>query len=96
MYYRGLEVDVERINGRLVVMRILTTRRDERTASGVGVGSSHHAVRRLRGVSCDRRYCFVATERKPVGSFTMFWLDGKSRVRLVSISLAVANLQRPG
>jgi hypothetical protein len=93
MYYRGLEVDVQRIKGRLVVMRVLTTRRNERTASGVGVGSSGRAVRRLRGAHCDRRYCQVNTVRKPVFSFTMFWFDRKDRVRMVSISLAVLNLR---
>jgi hypothetical protein len=92
-HYRRLDVDLQRLNTKPVVIRILTTRAAERTASGVGVGSRLAAVERLRGARCFRegstRYCRIGSRDKPLSPFTMFWLGSDRRVTLVSVSLTV-------
>jgi hypothetical protein len=91
--YRSVDLDLQTLNGNPVVVRVLTTRPGEQTASGVGVGSNLAAVKRLRGAHCwweaTAHYCRIGDRDKPLGRLTMFWIDAKERVALVSISLVV-------
>lgn len=93
LHYRQVEVDLQRLDGKRVVVRILTMRRGERTRSGVGVGSPLAAVQRLGGVHCwwegNRHYCGIGSRERPLGRFTMFWIGANQRVTLISVSLTV-------
>lgn len=93
MHYRLVDVDLQALGSRPIVVRVTTTRPGERTASGVGIGSPISAVARLPGARCwqegGRRYCGVGNRDKPLSRFTMFWIGGKQRVTLVSVSLVV-------
>jgi hypothetical protein len=91
-HYPRLDVDVENLDGTPLVVRAVTTRPNERTASGVGVGSTLAAVERLRGARCwseaAARYCRIGSASKPLSRVTVFWIE-KQRVALVSVALAV-------
>jgi hypothetical protein len=91
--YRLLAVDLERLNHRPIVIKVLTSRRDERTASGVGVGASVAAVKRLPGARCwwegSAHYCGMGNRNKPLSRFTMFWIGRTQRVTSISVSLIV-------
>lgn len=85
--YRGLSVAFQ---GDTAATGIDTTRRRERTATGVGVGSTEAQVRRgVRGVRCrtelGRRHCFVG-RFLPGRRVTDFRLR---RGRVVSITVAL-------
>jgi hypothetical protein len=59
--YRGLRITFQ---GNLRVTNVFTTRRTERTARGIGVGSTESQVKaKVSGVRCrtefGRRHCFV-------------------------------------
>ena len=93
LHYLVVDVDLQRLDGHLLVIRVLTTNRGERTGSGVGVGSPIRAVERLRGAHCWReggaRYCGIGNRAKPLSTFTMFWIGANQRVTLISVSLSV-------
>jgi hypothetical protein len=93
LHYPRLDVDLQRLSGSLVVTRVLTTHPGEETASGIGVGSSLAAVKRLSGAHCwweaAAHYCRIGSRAKPASRLTMFWIDAKQRVTLVSVSLVV-------
>jgi hypothetical protein len=95
LHYRQVNVDLQRLGGKRVVVRILTTRPGERTQSGVGVGvgSRLAAVQRLRGVHCwwegNAHYCRIGSRERPLNRFTIFWINAHQRVSLVSVSLVV-------
>jgi len=93
MHYRLIDVDLQRLSGKPVVILVLTTHAGERTASGVGVGSPVAAVQRLPGVHCwwegGAHYCGIGSRAKPGSRFTMFWISARQRVTLVSVSLVV-------
>jgi hypothetical protein len=93
LHYRLINVDLQRLGGKPVVIRVLTTHPGERTASGVGVGSPVAAVRRLPRVRCwwegGARYCGIGSRAKPGSRFTMFWISARRRVAVVSVSLVV-------
>jgi hypothetical protein len=93
LHYRRIDVDLQRLDGKPVVIRVLTTRPVERTESGVGAGSPIAAVERLAGARCwreaSRRYCGIGRRDKPLGRFTVFWIGSDRRVTLISVSLIV-------
>jgi hypothetical protein len=93
LHYRRIDLDLQSLGGSPVVVRVLTTRSGEQTASGVGVGSTLAAVKRLSGVYCwweqAAHYCRIGNRAKPLSRLTMFWIGAKQRVTLVSISLVV-------
>jgi hypothetical protein len=93
LHYPQVDIDLQTLTGHPVVIRILTARAGERTASGIGVGSSLIAVERLRGVRCSREgaahYCGIGNRAKPLSHFTMFWIGAKQRVTLIAVSLIV-------
>ena len=93
LHYPRVDVDLQKLDGHPLVIHILTTHPGERTASGVGVGSTMTAVERLRGARCWReganRYCGIGNRAKPLSHFTMFWIGAKQRVTLISVSLVV-------
>jgi hypothetical protein len=93
LHYPRVDVDLQKLAGQLLVIRILTTHPGERTASGVGVGSRMTAVEQLRGARCWQegisRYCGIGDRAKPLSRFTMFWIGAKQRVTLISVSLVV-------
>jgi hypothetical protein len=93
LHYRRMDVDLQRLDGQQLVIHILTTHRGEKTASGVGVGSTMTAVERLRGARCWQegaaRYCGIGNRDKPLSHFTMFWIGARHRVTLISVSLIV-------
>jgi hypothetical protein len=93
MHYRRIDVDLQRLDGRLAVISVLTTRPAERTESAVGVGSPIAAVERLAGAYCwweaSTRYCGIGRRNKPLSRFTMFWIGADRRVTLISVSLIV-------
>ena len=93
LHYPRVDVDLQKLAGQLLVIRILTKHPGERTASGVGVGSRMTAVEQLRGARCWQegisRYCGIGDRAKPLGRFTMFWIGAKQRVTLISVSLVM-------
>jgi hypothetical protein len=93
LHYARVDVDLQRLADRPVVVRVLTTKAGEATASGVGVGSPLVTVERLRGVHCWREasdhYCGVGARNTPLGRFTLFWIGANARVTLVAVSLNV-------
>jgi hypothetical protein len=93
LHYRRIDVDLQRLDGRLAVISVLTTRPAERTESGVGVGSPIAAVEGLAGAYCwweaSTRYCGIGRRSKPLSRFTMFWIGADRRVTLISVSLIV-------
>jgi hypothetical protein len=93
LHYRRIDVDLQRLDGKLAVIRVLTTRPAERTESGVGVGSPIAAVERLAGARCwweaSMRYCGIGRRDKPFSHFTMFWIGAERRVTLISVLLIV-------
>ena len=93
LHYPTLDVDVQVLNGKNIVTRVLTTSSTEHTTSGVGVGSPLAAVKRLSGVHCwweaSSHYCALGDRAKPMRHQTLFWIGPKQRVTLVSVSLTV-------
>ena len=93
LHYRRIDVDLQRLDGKLAVIRVMTTRPNERTESGVGVGSPMAAVERLAGARCrweaSTRYCGIGRRDKPLSHVTMFWIGADSRVTSISVSLTV-------
>ncbi|TML23372.1 MAG: hypothetical protein E6G32_06125 [Actinobacteria bacterium] len=93
MQYRLLDVDLEKLGSRPIVVRVTTRRSGERTASGVGIGSPISAVARLPGARCwreaRRRYCSVGNRDKPLSRFTLFWIGETEHVTLIFVSLVV-------
>jgi hypothetical protein len=93
LHYRRIDIDLQRLDGKPVVIRVLTTRPAERTESGVGVGSPLAAVEGLAGARCWReastRYCGIGRRDKPLSRFTMFWIGADRRVTSISVSLIV-------
>jgi hypothetical protein len=93
MHYRRVDVDL-RLHVRPVVIRVLTTRPGERTASGVGVGSAISAAARLTGAHCwwqavSTRYCEIGNPNEPLSGFTLFLSGVNERVTMISIALAL-------
>lgn len=92
LHYPRLDVDLQQLANRPVVIRVLTIKPGEATASGVGVGSPLAAVNRLPGVHCwleaSARFCGIG-EREPLRPFTLFWFGTNARVTLIEISLNV-------
>jgi hypothetical protein len=93
IHYGRLDLDIQRLGGSRVVTRVLTTRPGEETASGVGVGSTLAAVKRLSGAYCwweaAAHYCRIGSRAKPLSRLTMFWIGATQRVTLVSVSLVM-------
>jgi hypothetical protein len=88
--YRGLLV---RFQGLRTVTMVTTSRRTERTARGVGVGSTKRQVRsRVGGVHCrfaiGARFCFVGVI-KPGRRLTTFYFNDRNRVTRLAIGLVV-------
>ncbi|MGH2972143.1 MAG: hypothetical protein ACRDNM_00755 [Gaiellaceae bacterium] len=92
LHYPRLDVDLQRLASRPIVIRVLTIKPGERTASGVGVGSPLSDVKRLHGVRCwfeaSTHYCGLG-EDKPLRTFTLFWTGSNARVTLIEVSLNV-------
>lgn len=92
LHYPRVEIDLQQLSNRPIVIRVLTTKPGETTASGVGVGSPLAAVQRLQGVQCwweaGARYCGLG-DRKPLHAFTLFWIGASARVTLAEVSLNV-------
>lgn len=92
LYFPRVDVDLQTLVTRPVVIRVLTTKRGETIAPGVGVGSPIAAVERVRGVHCwweaGAHYCGLG-ERKPRRPFTLFWIGAHARVTLIEVSLNV-------
>ena len=87
--YRGLRILFQGNGG---VTYVSTTRRSERTRSGLGVGSSERQLRRgLRGIRCEREagfhHCYVGSLR-PGRRVTDFVLR-TSRVVRVSVGIVI-------
>jgi hypothetical protein len=79
--YRGLVLDFQ---GGNPLSNISTIRRSERTAKGIGVGSTRRLVRqKVRGVRCEQTICTVG-KLLPGRIVTTFYLR-KGIVRRVSI-----------
>ena len=93
LHYRLVDVDLQKLGSRPIVVSVTTTRPGERTTSGVGIGSPISAVARLPGAHCwreaRRRYCGVGNRDKVLVRFTMFWIGETQRVTLISVSLVV-------
>jgi hypothetical protein len=93
LHYARVTVDLQRLGGEPVVVRVLTTSPGERTASGVRVGSPIAAAARLRGAHCSsqpagQRYCRTGNGTKPLSRFTLF--ESRSgRISLVEVALLV-------
>jgi hypothetical protein len=89
LHYPRVDVDLQPLVTRPVVIRVLTTKRGETTASGVGVGSPIATVERVREVHCwweaGMHYCGLG-ERKPLRPFTLFWIGADARVTLIAVS----------
>jgi len=84
--YRALTVDFQ--NGR-VLTDVSTTRRHERTASGVGVGSTKSEVQKaVHGVSCNGAVCKVGKSR-PGKIVTTFYLSKSGKVILVAVGRVI-------
>jgi hypothetical protein len=92
LHYPRVEIDLQQLSNRPIVIRVVTTKPGETTASDVGVGSPLAAVQRLDGVRCwweaGVRYCGIG-DRKPLHPFTLFWIGANARVTLVEVSLDV-------
>jgi hypothetical protein len=92
LHYRRVDVDLQRLANRPVVIRVLTTKPGDTTASGVGGGSTLAGVKHVRGVHCwwesSSRYCGVG-ERTPLHPFTLFWIGANAHVTLIEVSLNV-------
>jgi hypothetical protein len=70
------------------VFRITTTDRRQKTAAGIGVGSSRASVaRKVKGARCDARHCVVGRELagKRLTVFTL----GKDRVRRITLGFVI-------
>jgi hypothetical protein len=93
LHYRRVEVDLQPLGIRPVVIRILTTQPRETTASGVGVGWPITAVERLRAVRCwwesSAHFCGIGNRDTPLRRFTLFWIGAHARVTLIEVSLNV-------
>ena len=93
LHYRRIDVDLQRLDDKVAVIRVITTRPNEQTESGVGVGSPMAAVERLAGARCWReaatRYCGIGRREKPLSHFTMFWIGTNRHVTSISVSLTV-------
>jgi hypothetical protein len=65
----------------------------EKTASGVGVGSSLSIVGRLPAVRCwwegPDHYCGIGRRDRPLSRFTLFWIGTNQHMKLISVSLIV-------
>ena len=88
-HYSRLRVSFQ---GRERVTFVSTTRRSERTPTGVGVGSTERAVRRgVRGVRCrtelGARFCLVGSQL-PGRRVTAFFLE-RGRVTRVDVGLVI-------
>jgi hypothetical protein len=94
LHYRGLDVDLQRLRARPVVVRVITTRAGERTAAGVGLGSPLAALRRVPGIRCRsdgaETYCGSGNRDTPLARYTLFWIGPHARVSRVIVGL-VAN-----
>jgi hypothetical protein len=95
LHYRGLDVDLQRLDGQAVVTRAIATRAGERTRSGVGVGSSLAAVRRLPGVRCwsegADRYCGSGDRNTPLARVTIYSIGAHDRVTRIVVGLVVSS-----
>jgi hypothetical protein len=86
-HYGRTTVDMFR-NGDGRVFNVTTTSRTQRTASGVGVGSSTSQVKRgVKRVRCNSRHCWVG-RFEPGGKVTDFMLTG-GRVTRVTIGYVI-------
>ncbi|MGH3009881.1 MAG: hypothetical protein ACRDLM_10830 [Gaiellaceae bacterium] len=92
LHYPRLDVDLQKLATRAVVMSVLTSKPGETTASGVGVGSAIAAIKRLRGARCwteaGSRYCGIG-DRTPLHPSTLFWIGTNAHVTLIEVSLNV-------
>jgi hypothetical protein len=83
-FYDGTSVDMFN-QGDGKVFNLSTTSKQEKTSTGVGVGSTAAAVKRgVRGARCDQQHCWVG--RFEGGrKVTDFLLSDKARVSRVTI-----------
>jgi hypothetical protein len=93
LHYRGLDVDLQRLRGRSVVVRVFTTRVGERMSAGVGVGSPLAALRGVAGIRCWSEgagtYCGSGNRDTPLARFTLFWIGPHERASRVVVGLVV-------
>ena len=83
-FYGKTSVDMMR-DGGAKVFNISTTSRSEKTAAGVGVGSTAAQVRTgVRGARCDAQHCFIG-RFDPGRKVTDFTLSKTGRVTRVTI-----------
>lgn len=88
--YPGLLV---RFQGQRTVTAIYTSRRSERTRSGIGVGSTKAQVKAsIRGVRCrfslDARFCYVGV-LKAGRRVTTFYFNERNRVERLAVGLVI-------
>jgi hypothetical protein len=87
-FYGRTTVDMFR-GGKQRVFNVSTTSKSERTAGGVGVGSSAAAVKKgVRGARCNRQHCFVG-HFDPGRKVTDFILSKSGRVTRVTIGYVI-------
>lgn len=68
---------------------IETTSRRERTANGIGVGSTRKTLRaKVKGVTCEGRLCSIGAF-EPGRTVTTFRIDSRARVSSISIGIVV-------
>ena len=86
--YGKTSVDLFRKSGK--VFNVSTTSRAQKTATGVGVGSTATAVKKgVKGVKCDKNHCFVG-HFDPGRKVTDFNLSTKTgRVTRVTIGYVI-------
>jgi len=94
LHYASLDVVVQSLGNRPVVVLVLTRRPSDRTASGVGVGSTLASVEKLPNARCalvtkTQRYCGVTEPGKPFDRYTLFWAGRGDRVTEVFVQLVV-------
>ncbi|HEX6390583.1 MAG TPA: hypothetical protein VFZ89_14085 [Solirubrobacteraceae bacterium] len=72
-----------------VVFNITTRSRAQRTASGIGVGSTRKALQRaFPKAKCQNRYCSIG-EARPGKTVTSFFLSATFRVRQVALGIVI-------
>jgi hypothetical protein len=81
-----------RFQGLTSVTSITTSRRTERTRSGVGVGSKKSQVKAIRGVRCrfllDARFCYLGALRAG-RRVTTFYFNDRNRVQRVAVGFVI-------
>lgn len=90
--YPLLVVDLQRLSGQPVVVRLQTSSRRVRTAAGIGVGSRVERLQMLAGLVCNLDPgggdCQIGDPNRRLSRVTTFSF-AHDRVTLVSVALAV-------